>query len=640
MRVITVLGPSQSGKTTLTQAMAALEGGPKAKFDTSGAANLRLFSFMDEDWGAIDIAGGPDNIHAAGPALAASDAAVLCVPPESGSAELSAPYLRLLEEAGIPHFIFINRVDQIAERARDIVAALQAFSAHSIVLRQIPMRAGGEIVGSIDLISERAWQYNEGQPSDLVQIPPDIIDREQQARTELLESLADFDDRLLEELIEDQKPMSEEVFEVAARVLKHNDLVPALMGSAIHGNGVFRLLKSLRHEAPGVESVAARFGGAALAVPCAADNVKHMGKTVVIRALAPGLGAGAALGDGTIGSLTELDAKTPVKTLELGQLGLTVKTDHLALGRIYGDKTSEKLPGWSRPREPMYRRLVKPASERDEARLSGALERVAEIDTGLALSQDEGTGHIVLATYGPLHLRQITDKLAADFGIELIEDPLPAAIRETVSKAVEKHYRHRKQSGGAGQFADVLIELRPEPRGAGFRFDEAVKGGAVPRNYIPSVEAGVRDALAEGPNGFPVIDVSVTLKDGKHHAVDSSDYAFRTAGRSAMREALGEAVGKLLQPVSEIAIHVPSIHAGSLVPLVSGLKGQVLGFEGHPTAAGWDIFRAQLPATMEDELFRQLGSVTRGTAWFETRFDHYAEARRDELHLEGSAVPA
>ncbi|MDH5797729.1 MAG: elongation factor G [Paracoccaceae bacterium] len=636
MRVITVLGPSQSGKTSLISAMAALEGGPKAKFDTSGAASLRLFSFMDEDWAAIDVVGGPDNIHAAGPAMAASDAVVLCVPPEAAAAELSAPYLRMIEEADIPHVIFINRLDQISERARDIVSALQAYSAHSIVLRQVPIREGGQVTGSIDLISERAWHYNEGKPSDLVEIPGDLLDREQEARTELLESLADFDDALLEQLIEDHRPMSAEVFEIATRLLQHNDLVPAFMGSASHGNGVFRLLKSLRHEAPGVEAATERLTTEtqAVAVGCAADNVKHMGKTVVIRALGSGVHPGALVGGGTIGSLTELDAKTPVKSLNPGQIGLTVKTDHLALGQVYSENARAPLPEWANPRPANYSRVAKPSNERDEARLSGALERLAEIDTGLALSHDENSGHMVISTFGPLHLRRITDKLQADFGIEIIAESLPPAVRETISRSVEKHHRHRKQSGGAGQFADVVIEIRPEPRGAGFRFEEIVKGGAVPRNYISSVEAGVRDALVEGPSGFPVIDVSVTLKDGKHHAVDSSDYAFRTAGKNAMREALAEAGPMLLQPVSEIQIHVPSIHAGGLVALISAMKGQVLGFEGHPTAPGWDVFRAQLPAAMEDELFRQLGSATRGTAWFTSAFAHYAEARREELHLE------
>ena len=177
----------------------------------------------------------------------------------------------------------------------------------------------------------------------------------------------------------------------------------------------------------------------------------------------------------------------------------------------------------------------------------------------------------------------------------------------------------------------MVVELRPEARGSGFAFSETVKGGAVPRNYIPSVEAGARDALAEGPLGFPVVDVSVELKDGKTHSVDSSDYAFRTAGKNAIREALAEVGTVLLQPIMKIDIHVPSVFSGALVPLVSGMKGQVLGFEAHPSAAGWDVFQALLPMAAEDELFSALAGATRGTAWFISAFDHYQEARKEDL---------
>ena len=175
----------------------------------------------------------------------------------------------------------------------------------------------------------------------------------------------------------------------------------------------------------------------------------------------------------------------------------------------------------------------------------------------------------------------------------------------------------------------MVIEVRPEARGSGFAFTETVKGGTVPRNYIPSVEEGARDGLAKGPLGHPVVDVSVELKDGKSHAVDSSDHAFRTAGKSAIREALDEVGTVLLQPVMKAEIHVPSIYSGALVPLVSGLKGQVLGFEAHESAAGWDVFQLLLPMASEDALFVALAAATRGTAWFTSGFDHY-EVKKDD----------
>lgn len=628
MRVFTVLGPSHSGKTTLVEALAGLDGGKPRKLEFFGGATATVFDFMGEPWAAFDIPGGMENIAEAGPVLAASDAAVLCVPPEAEAAVLSAPYLRVLEEAGLPALIFINRIDAAADRVSEVVSALQTYCAHGIVLRQVPMRQGDEIVGAVDLISERAWEYHEGTRSTLVELPEGMRAREQEARAELLEQLADFDDALLEQLIEDQRPMTGEVYDVATKVLQHHDLVPALLGAALHGNGILRLMKTLRHEVPAVDEVAERLpGDGVLAVGCMADQVKHLGKTVLVRALGAGVAAGAPLCGDTIGNLTEIDARTQISALKPGEIGLTVKTDHLTLGGLYTAGGTAEMPAWAQPHVPVHRWMVAPVHEKDETRLSSALARLTEIDPGLGVEQDETSGHAILSTQGPLHLRRVIDKLADWVGIEVTTEEVPASLYETISKPVEKHHRHRKQSGGAGQFADVVIGIAPQERGAGFAFAEEIKGGAVPRNYIPAVEAGVQDALKSGPNGYPVVDIAVTLKDGKHHAVDSSDFAFRTAGKNAVREALAEARPLLLQPIMRVEIHVPSVFAGGLVPVISGLKGQVLGFEAHPDNAGWDVFRTLLPKSAEPELFRALGGATRGTAWFTAELDHYEELR-------------
>ncbi|OED48438.1 elongation factor G [Rhodobacteraceae bacterium (ex Bugula neritina AB1)] len=632
MRVFTILGPSQSGKSTLASALANLDDAAGKRQEVAGVAALQPFSFMGEDWAAVDIAGGADNLSQAGPALAASDAAVLCVPADAEAAVLSAPYLRKLEEAGIPAFIFVNRMDQAADRVAEIVAALQAYCNHNIILRQVPIREKGQVVGAVDLISERAWQYQEGKPSALIELPVAMYTREQEARTELLEALADFDDALLEELIEDQKVMAEEVYEVATKVLQHNDLIPALMGSAEHKNGILRLMKSLRHEAPDVGVALERLSqdGKVIAVGCMADLVKHLGKTIMVRAMDTGVGNGAAVGGASLGSFTAIGAAAQ-GAFGAGDMGQAVKSDHLNLGFAYGTDGAAPLPDWAQPRPSTFRRVITPMHERDDARLSGALERLAEIDPALEVGQDEASGHALLSLQGPLHMRRIKHTLKAEFGVEVTEEMVPPALRETINKPVQIHHRHRKQSGGAGQFADVVVEVKPLPRGSGFVFEETVKGGAVPKNYIPSVEAGAREALAQGLNGHPVVDVCVTLKDGKHHSVDSSDYAFRTAGKNAVKEAMAEAGATLLQPIMRVQIHVPSVFTGGLVPVVSGMKGQILGFEAEDGVAGWDVFETLLPMAAQDELCNTLASHTRGTGWFSTGFDHYEEARRADF---------
>ena len=358
-----------------------------------------------------------------------------------------------------------------------------------------------------------------------------------------------------------------------------------------------------------------------------ADVVKHVGKTILVRALSGSFSHGDSLGGDTIGSLVALDARTPVSTLPAGEVALTVKTDHLTLGPIYRADKLEQGPDWSSAHVPAIHRILRTIHEKDENRLSGALARITEIDPALKTSQDDTTGHLVLGAQGPQHLKRLTDKLDEDFGIPVELSEIPPAYRETISRAVEIHHRHRKQSGGAGQFADIVIDVKPGELGSGFAFDEEVKGGAVPRNYIPAVEHGARDAMTEGPSGFPVVDIAVTLKDGKSHSVDSSDFAFRTAGRNGVKEAFHTVGTRVLQPILLVQIHVPSVFAGALVPLVSGLKGQVLGFEGHPTATGWDIFRTLLPMASEEALAQALGSTTRGTAWLQYELDHYEEVR-------------
>ncbi len=631
MRAVTILGPSQSGKTTLADSLAALEGRPTTT-QLGDSLTLRTFTYLGEDWASLDIAGGSDHLPAAAQALAASDAAVLCVPPDPDAAPLAAPYLRLVEASGVPVFLFVNRMDQAQSRIRDTVAALQSYAAHSIVLRQVPIREGGHVTGAVDLISERAWHYEDGKPSSLVQIPADLIDREREARSELLEHLADFDDALLEQLIEDKAPPTDRVYALIADLHRHNDIIAAYLGAAAHRNGVNRLMKSLRHEAPAPEDTLLRLGlgSGVTAIGIAADQKKHVGKSVLLRDFGGRLAQGSPLGGAPIGALQTPSGSTLAGPLAAGALALALRSDHLDRGRAFTPDGTLDLPAWTRGAPPALRRILTPAHDKDDARLSAAVARLTAVDPGLMSGQDEATGHVTAAFQGPMHLRATLDRLAADFGVEAKADPVPPTYRETIRSTVSRQHRHKKQTGGAGQFAEVHLTVRPLPRGTGFHFEETVKGGTVPKNYIPAVEQGARDAMASGPFGFPVVDVAVTLTDGKAHAVDSSDHAFRLAAAACVREALREAKPVVLQPIDRIAVHLPSVWSGALVGLVSSLKGQVQGFEAHPAARGWDVFRALLPEAARDDLLQSLGGLAHGTGWLEAELDHYEDLEPQE----------
>ncbi len=626
MRCFTVLGPSQSGKTTLIDRLAALEGDTPTQ-ETLAPLTLSRFAFLGDAWCAIDLPGGAEYAAMASGALMASDAAVICVPPDPESAMLCAPYLRAVEDAGVPAILFINRMDTATTRLRDIVAALQEYSNHSIVLRQIPMRDGDRVVGMVDLISERAWHFRPGQGSTLVELPQGpVAERESEAREELLETMSEFDDSLLEELVEDRVPATGALFDIASRELARNQVMPTFMGAAEHRNGMLRLMKALRHETPGAKAVRARWGNDSdlLAVTLHAQTRKHLGKVVALRALAPGVVVSDRLGGGNLGGLVTLGGGA-VRALAEGEIALAVKSDQLEPARAVTVDSHLPRPGWTALPPPTLARVLLPASERDEVRLSGALARLAETDTKLALETEDETGHPLIRTLGPQHLRRVLAALTEDFAVTVEARAPQTSYREAISRPVEMHHRHRKQTGGAGQFADVVLTVAPRARGAGFEFSDTVKGGAVPRNYIPSVAAGAEDAMQRGPLGFPVIDVGVTLTDGKHHAVDSSDHAFRTAGRMGVKTALAQAGPILLQPICRVDIHVPGVFSGGLVAVVSALKGQVLGFERDPDSRGWDVFRASLPESALDALLQALAGSTQGTAWIESRFDHYEE---------------
>jgi elongation factor G len=242
------------------------------------------------------------------------------------------------------------------------------------------------------------------------------------------------------------------------------------------------------------------------------------------------------------------------------------------------------------------------------------------------------TGGALVSLQGPLHMRHLRQRLHEAFGLEVTEEEPSPAYRETITKTHDIAYRHKKQTGGAGQFADVKLTVAPAPRGAGFAFSETVKGGAVPKNYIPAVEAGARDAMERGPLGFGVVDVAVTLTDGLHHPVDSSDMAFRIAGRQAVREALADAGPVLLQPVFRLRIHAPSVFTGAFGPIVAALHGQVLGFAPDESARSWDVFEALAPAAALPGLANDVRAATQGVGYFEAAFDHYEEVHGKEAN--------
>jgi elongation factor G len=637
-KCVAILGSGGVGKSTLAARLAALEGGrmPSAQAHEIAVAE---FGFLGDSWTVLDCPGSLEFLQQAMDALLVADVAVICVSPDPEHAVLAAPFIRLAERAHVPTVLFVNRVDEARAPARDIVAALQGYSRHPVVLRQMPIREDGRIVGAVDLVSERAWKYREGEQSELIEIPAGMLDDEHERRGEFLENLSEYDDWLLEELIEDRAPATGAIYGICARVLSEGKAVEAFIGSAEHRNGITRLMKALRHEAPSLEALKARVDGGSLAASFLARHRKHVGKTIYLRAFAD-LKSGDRLGGGALGPLAVPRGEKfeQAQAVAPGQIFSAIKSDHLEGGRLYAADEAP-APDWYGPLPPLLRVGIAPAHDKDDAKLSEAIGKVVREDPSLTAEHDSETGAHVLAGQGALHLRRARETIAEAFGVETVEKPLTPPLRETISKSVDVHYRHKKQSGGAGQFADVKLKVGPVARGEGFQFEQTIHGGSVPRNYIPAVETGAREATDRGPLGFPVVDIAVNLYDGQYHSVDSSDMAFRIAARGGVRQALEEAGAVLLEPIYEVRFFVPSVFTGALNPMVSSRRGQVQGFDRVADAEGWDEFRALLPGTALDDLIADLRSITQGVGRYVAAFHHYQElyGRDAEMMIQSRA---
>ncbi|CCD94025.1 elongation factor G (EF-G) [Bradyrhizobium sp. ORS 375] len=654
-RCIALVGPFQSGKTTLLEAILARTGAiPRAGSVDAGtsvgdaspearhhkmsvAMTAATTTFMGDSYTFLDCPGSIEFAHDMRAALPAVDAAiVVCEADEKKLPQLQI-ILRELEELRIPRFLFLNKIDRANARIRETLATLQPASRVPLVLRQIPIWNGELIEGFVDLALERAFIYREHKASEVIALEGGNLDREKEARFSMLEKLADHDDALMEQLLEDIPPPRDAVFDDLARELRDGLICPVLLGSALRENGVLRLMKALRHEAPGVADTAKRLGvketKEALGYVFKTLHLQHGGKLSLTRVLSGHLDDGATLHaasgeaarvSGILAATGAYDSKRAAAeagdTIALGKLDAVKTGDTIASG-----KTAPKPLTKVDPCPPVLALSIAAVDRKDDVKLGQALQRLHEEDPSLTMVQNARTHDTVLWGQGEMHLRVALERLRDRFGVSVKSHAPAIGYQETIRKAITQRGRHKKQSGGHGQFGDVVLDIKPLPRGEGFQFAEKVVGGAVPRNYIPAVEEGVVDALARGPLGFPVIDVAVTLTDGSYHSVDSSDLAFRTAARVGVGEGLSQCAPVLLEPIHTVEIVCPSEATAKINAILSARRGQILSFDTRDGWPGWDCVRAMMPEAEIGDLIVELRSATAGAGSFTRTFDHMAE---------------
>jgi elongation factor G len=654
-RCIALVGPFQSGKTTLLEAILARTGAIQRQGtvdagttvgDASKEARHHQMSvelsvattdFMGDSYTFIDCPGSVEFAHDMRAALPAVDAAVVvCEMDEKKIPQLQL-IMRELEEQNIPRFLFLNKIDKADATIHDVLPMLQPASRSKLLLRQIPTFANDIISGFVDLALERAFVYKEHAPSEMVPLEGDALDLEKTARFSMLETLADHDDELMEQLLEDIQPPRDKIFDDLAKELRDGLVCPVLMGAASRTNGVLRLLKALRHEAPDVTATAKRLGlkggNDTIAYVMKTLHTAHGGKMSVVRVLngqvadsstfvTPEREAGRVAGVfKLLGQNHEKRAAAgPGETVALGKLDHANTGDTLTVGKQARAPLAAVVP-----HAPVLAIAVAARDRKDDVKLGQALSKLLEEDPSVSVVHNPEAHEVVAWGQGEMHLRVATERLADRFGVVISTAKPTVGYRETIKKGIVQRGRHKKQSGGHGQFGDVVLDIKPLPRDAGFTFVDEIKGGVVPRNYIPSVEEGVVDGLKRGPLGFPVVDVTVKLIDGSYHTVDSSDMAFHTAGRLGIVEGLPQCQPVLLEPIHQVEIVLPSEATAKMNALMSGRRGQILGFDTRAGWDGWDVVRVQMPESEIGDLIVEVRSATAGVGSFTFKFDHMAE---------------
>jgi elongation factor G len=648
------VGPYLSGKTTLLEAILFHTGAiprqgrvqdkstvgdaaPEARaHGMSVELNAATASYLGESYTFLDCPGSIEFAQEQRAALMGADVAIVVCEADDKKAAALQLILKQLDEIGLPRILFINKVDKTDSSPRDVLAWLQPASSKPLILRQLPIMKGSIVTGFVDLALERAFVYQEHLESKLIDMPDDMADLEKSQRFAMLEKLADHDDELMEQLLSDMEPPRDRVFQDLARELAEGHITPVLFGSAEHGTGIERLMKALRHEAPGIAETAKRLGFAGNGTTVQVlktFHTAHGGKLSLSRVLSGEVADGTVLfgasgHDNRVAGVFSLMGTTPHK------LAKASAGDTVALGRLDGARTGETLSSAKGSTPQLIRLETAPgvyglaitvSDRKDEVKLTSAIAKLVEEDPSLSLEHNHDTHEMVLWGQGEMHLRVALEKLQGKFGVHARSGPRRIAYKETIRKATQIRGRHKKQSGGHGQYGDVVVEISPLARGSGFVFSDTITGGVVPKQYIPAVEQGIREWMGHGPLGFPVVDFQVNLSDGSYHDVDSSEMAFKTAARIAMVEGMPQCSPVLLEPIVAVEIHVPSDATSRVNQIVTGHRGQLLGFDGREGWPGWDTVRAHMPESEMASLIIELRSATAGVGTFTYTLDHMSE---------------
>ncbi|NLX04274.1 MAG: elongation factor G [Phycisphaerae bacterium] len=648
IRNVVLTGHGGAGKTMLAEAMLQKAGAIQRMGSIDGKNTVSDFEDLEKERqhsidssvvhfdhkgvqvNVIDTPGYPDFIGQALIGLMGADVAAVVVSAAAGIEVNTRRMMAASAEVGLPRFVVINKIDAENLDLAGLVKGLQETFGKNLLPYNLPADSGSKVI-----------------PCLTGQGDTDFDDLES-AKLALTEAIVESDEAMMERYLGGEEISAEETAKALKKAVLAGTLVPILFTSATNEIGVDLLMDFMVEACPSPAEAPARKlvsgeGEQAKEKELSADasgplvgqvfkiysdprsNIKYS----IIR-----LFSGTVRPDTSFqineekrgtraGHLYRVKGQelADVSEMTAGQMFAVAKIEELQIGDVVQVGTPGRLPMPNVP-VPMYSQAIEPKSRGDEQKISGALARLSEEDLTFKVTRDRQTNELVVSGIGDLHLRVILERMARRFKLEVSTKIPKIPYRETISAYAEGHYRHKKQTGGAGQFGEVYLKVEPMERNTGFEFLDEIFGGAIPGQYLPAIEKGVRDLMESGVvAGCPMQDVRVRVYDGKHHPVDSKEIAFRIAGKLAMKDAIAKAKPVLLEPVVNIEVTVPSQYVGDITGDLSGRRGRIGGQDVMP--GGMTVIRAQVPLSEVAQYNSQLRSVTGGQGSYTMEFSHY-----------------
>ena len=678
IRNIALVGHSGAGKTQL--AAAALfdagmvsrlgmvdDGTTVTDFDEEEIERKHTLSasVAYAEWGkikinVIDTPGIANFMSDTRAAMRVADAAVLVVDAVSGVEVQTEKVWGIADELGLPRVVVLNRLDRERASLDRSLASLRESCGREVVPIQLPIGQEANFAGIVDLVAMKAIAFasdGSGTPSD-TDIPAEMADAVTTAREALIEMVAEADDTLMEAFFEAGTLTQEELEQGLRKAVAGRRVFPLLCTSASGNIGIQPLLDGIEaflpsaadHPLPAIDretgdsleyatdedAPATAFVWKTIADPFA-------GRITLFRVASGSLSSDTSVHNVTrstterLGSLAVLQGKTqtPMARVSAGDLGAVAKLKETQTADTLAPKDTGHVFAPIKFSEPVLSYAIEPKSRGDEEKISGSLQRLEEEDPTIRYGRDPQTGQLLLSGQGQLHIEVTVAKLKRRFGVEVNLKLPRIPYRETITAATEAHGRHKKQTGGHGQFGDCRIRVKPLPRGEDFRFVDKIFGGSIPRGFIPAVEKGIQETRTRGYlAGYPMVDFEVTLYDGQFHAVDSNEMSFKMAGRLAFKDAMARARPTILEPVMDVEVYAPSDFAGDLMGDLNGRRGRIGGME---TRGASTLIKAQVPMAEMLTYEQQLTSATGGRGSYHMEFSHYEEV---PAHLQTKIIAA